>query len=161
MQQWCRKYTFEMPLVKKYVEAHCVGKVLNLFAGKTMLNLDEIRVDLDPNMPADYHMDAEKFLELAIQQKMKFDTVILDPPYSIRKSMEKYKGKYVSSFRKIKDMIPLVLNYRGIVITFGYNSSGFKRKVGFKKIAICLICHYGAHHDTVVLVEKKITPMLG
>ena len=35
-----RKYTFENRRIREWVEQHAEGKVLNLFAGKTMLNCD-------------------------------------------------------------------------------------------------------------------------
>ena len=38
-----KRYTFESPKIKKWVENNSSGKVLNLFAGKTNLNLDEVR----------------------------------------------------------------------------------------------------------------------
>jgi 23S rRNA G2069 N7-methylase RlmK/C1962 C5-methylase RlmI len=54
--------------------------------------------------------------------KDKFDTIILDPPYAYRKSMEMYNGHKASKFNQIKDLIPKILNKNGIVITFGYHS---------------------------------------
>jgi len=47
-----KRYTFEQPKLKQWVEKWCVGKVLNLFAGKVKLNVDEYRVDLDKTMLA-------------------------------------------------------------------------------------------------------------
>ena len=52
-QQPPKKYTFEMPQVRKWVEYHCEGTVLNLFAGPTKLSVNEVRVDADQKMPAD------------------------------------------------------------------------------------------------------------
>lgn len=40
-----RKYTFEMPKLKEWTESYCKGKVLNLFAGKTHLNVDEFYIN--------------------------------------------------------------------------------------------------------------------
>lgn len=147
-----KKYTFEQPELKLYVETWCIGKVLNLFAGKTKLNVDEIRVDVNPEMPADYHMDAFDFV--TSWQREPFDTIILDPPYNLRKAREKYSGKFIGSFTKIKDEIPRILKPGGLVITLGYDSVGMSRKRGFQKIAICLTCHLGDHNDTITVVEK-------
>ena len=154
--QPANKYTFTMPDLKRWVEEHCVGKVLNLFAGKIKLNVDEVRNDIDPEMPADYHMDAEIFCKMAIEKRWKFDTVILDPPYSLRKSMEKYGGRYMSSYQKIKELIPEILNDGGTVITLGYNTFGLERTAGFKKVAICIVNHCSLANDTLVLVERKV-----
>ena len=36
----------------------------------------------------------------------------------------------------------------------GYDSVGMTKSKGFKKIAICLVCHGGDHNDTIGLVEE-------
>jgi hypothetical protein len=145
-------YTFEQPQVKKWVENHCQGKVLNLFAGKVKLDVNEIRNDIDTSMDCDYHKDA---YDLICQIKDKFDTIILDPPYSLRKSREKYGDRYIGSFTKIKNKLYSILNENGIIITFGYDSVGMSKSRGFEKKAILLICHNGDHDDTIGLVENK------
>ena len=98
------RYTFSVKPIRHWVEEHCEGRVLNLFAGQTLLNFDETRNDLDPEMPCDYHLDALEFLRS--WQGEKFNTILLDPPYAYRKSMEMYKGMVCSPFRQLKDEIP-------------------------------------------------------
>ena len=95
-----KKWTFEQPKLKLWVEKWSTGKVLNLFAGMTRLNLDEFRVDCNKEMDADWYGDAYEFVTTTDK---KFNTIILDPPYSIRKSREKYNGNYIGSFTKIKN----------------------------------------------------------
>jgi len=153
-----KRFTFEQPKLRLWVEKWCKGKVLNLFAGKTKLNVNEFRVDSNKEMIADYYGDALEFLKIT---NLKFDTIILDPPYSFRKSYEKYKGHYIGSkYTIIKKAIIRVLNDGARVITFGYNSQGMSRQLGFKKIAICLVCHNGDHNDTVCTVENKMNKEL-
>ena len=148
-----KKWMFEQPKLKVFIEKWCEGKVLNLFAGKTKLNVDEFRVDSNNEFKPDFLGDALKFLKTT---KMKFDTVILDPPYSLRKSYEKYRGHYIgSTWTQVRRAVPRVCNKGAIVISLGYNSQGMSRTLGFQKIAICLVCHNGDHNDTVVTVEKK------
>lgn len=154
LEQPPKKYTFEQPKVKKWIEEKCRGKVLNLFAGKTRLNTNEVRVDLSNEFNPDYCMDAFSFVLYAKENNYKFDTIILDPPYSLRKSMEKYNGKICSTFNKIKNELPYILNENGIIITLGYTSVCMGKIRGFKKVEICLICHGGAHHDTIAVIEK-------
>lgn len=149
------KYTFKQPKLKKWVEDNCSGKVLNLFAGIVKLDVDEIRVDIDKTMNADYYMDALGFIELAKKENLKFDTIVLDPPYNLRKSREKYKGNYIGSFTKIKNALLEIMNEKCIVITLGYDSVGMSKIRGFKKQEICLVCHSGDHNDTICLVEVK------
>ena len=153
MLQPPKKWTFEQPKLKKWIEKHCKGKVLNLFAGKTKLNVDEFRVDSNPEFSPDLVCDALDFLETT---EMRFDTIILDPPYSLRKSYEKYQGHYIGSgWTKIRRAIPNVCNENCIIISLGYNSQGMSRTLGFKKVAILLICHSGDYNDTIVTVERK------
>ena len=86
------------------MEHYCEGKVLNLFAGKTLLNVNEIRNDLRYNMPADWHMDA---LELCkMWRGVSFNTILLDPPYAYRKSMEMYERAVCSPFNALKKCYP-------------------------------------------------------
>jgi 23S rRNA G2069 N7-methylase RlmK/C1962 C5-methylase RlmI len=123
-----------------------------LFAGPTALSVDELRNDLDPDMPADHHLDALDFLRS--WQGEKFSTILLDPPYAYRKSMELYKGNVCSPFRQLKDEVSHCLNPGGIVITFGYHSvvMGYRRQFILKRIA--LFSHGGAIHDTIASVER-------
>jgi len=146
------RYTFYIRPVRNWVEMHCEGKVLNLFAGKTLLDLDEVRNDLDPEMPADFHLDALAFLET--WEGAAFDTILLDPPYAYRKSMELYKGMICSPFRQLKDAVPRLLQPGGIVITFGYHSVVMGRNRNFQVERVALFSHGGAIHDTIASVER-------
>lgn len=147
-----KKYTFEQPKLKLWTEDHCSGTVLNLFAGKTLLGVNEFRVDLSIEFNPDIVMDAYDFVTTT---KKSFDTVILDPPYNLRKSREKYQGRWIGKLTKLKNELPKILNTYGRVISFGYDSVGMSKSRGFKKIAICLVCHNGDHNDTICLVEQQ------
>ena len=150
-----KRFTFEMPKLRAWIEAQCVGRgcVLNLFAGKTLLNLPEFRVDLDKESPADWHGDAFEFVQGCTKS---FDAVILDPPYNIRKAREKYGERWIGQFTKIKNALPRIVVPGGIVITLGYDTVGMSMSRGFRKIGICVICHNGDHNDTLVVVERKL-----
>lgn len=137
---------------KVVVESICTGRVLNLFSGTTLLNVHEIRNDLDLEMPADYHLDALEFL--TVWNGDPFDTILLDPPYAYRKSMELYKGIVCSPFRKLKDAIPGCLLPGGRVVTFGYHSVVMGKGRKFKLERIALFSHGGAIHDTIATVER-------
>jgi hypothetical protein len=143
-----------MPQLKTFIESKCIGRVLNLFAGKNRLNVDETRVDVDPEMPADYHIDAADFIDT--WDKFSFDTVVLDPPYNVRKSREKYGGRHIGKYKIIKDNLHKVLSPNARVISLGYDSVGMSFSRGFIKSHICLICHGGDHNDTICLVEEMV-----
>ncbi len=148
-----KRYTFEQPKLKEWTEKQCRGSVLNLFAGKTKLDISEYRVDISNEFNPDCISDAYLFVTTT---NKKFDTIILDPPYNLRKSREKYGGRYVGSFTKIKNEISRILNPNGYTIIYGYDSVGMSRSRGFKKTSICLICHNGDHNDTIVIKEQKL-----
>lgn len=153
LYQQSARYTFEQPKLKKWCEGWCVRNVLNLFAGKVRLDVQEYRVDISDDHKPDIVMDAQEFVETT---DMKFDTVIFDPPYNWRKSREKYgDGRYIGNEKKLKDALPTIINPFGKVISFGYDSVGMSYSRGFKKIAVCLVCHSGNHHDTICTVERK------
>lgn len=156
------RYTFRNNRVREWVEDNCEGPyVLNLFAGKYMLNLPEswreIRNDLREDMPADYHQDALEFVKQWAEGygEPKFGTIILDPPYAYRKSMEMYEGAISSPFNQIKNHIEKILEPNGIVITFGYHSNVMGKKRGYEQEHILLMSHGGAIHDTVAVIERK------
>jgi len=146
-----RRYTFESPKIKEWVESRAKGKVLNLFAGKTLLNLNEIRNDVDDFMIATYHKDALNFIKE--WNGNKFDTIILDPPYAYRKAMEMYNGNYTSKFKLIADNLPRILKKNGKVISFGYHSTFMGEKRGFELKELCVFAHGGAQHCTIGIIE--------
>lgn len=105
------RYTFSVKPIREGVERTCSGRVLNLFAGMTRLAVDEWRNDLDPEMPAHSYLDALDFLRGYRGEK--FGSILFDPPYAYRKSMERYKGIVCSPFRQLKDEIVKHLQPRG------------------------------------------------
>ena len=151
-----RRYTFESPKIKQWVEENSYGRCLNLFAGKTKLNLDEVRNDVDKDVLADYHLDALEFVK---QCNDTFDTIILDPPYAYRKAMEMYKGNYTSKFKLIADEVPRLLKKDGKVISFGYHTTFLGNKRGYVLDKLCVFAHGGAQHATIGIIEilNKLT----
>ncbi len=153
-----RSYTFEQPKLKSWIESWCKGKVLNLFGGKVRLNCDEVSNDIDTNMPTDYHMDVIEFVE-----KWKgdnFNTVVLDPPYNWRKAKEKYGNRMIGQYPQLKTKLLSIISRDARVISLGYDTVGMSKSRGFEKIAICVVCHGGDHHDTLCLVEDRIKAKL-
>lgn len=161
MRQPPRKYTFDTEPIANWVRSVTQeGMVLNLFAGRNRLyefssNIIEHRVDLDPTVNPTFNMDAESFIQYAKKENYKYNTIILDPPYNLRKSVEKYGGRYMSNFQKIKeDILDLLLDSTN-VITCGYNSVSMGENRGFSVNDILLISHGGSHNDTVITNEVR------
>jgi hypothetical protein len=148
-----RRYTFQSPKIKTWVESRSKGKVLNLFAGLVKLDLDEVRNDIDETMNAEFHKEALDFVRN--WDGPKFDTIILDPPYSYRKAMEMYNGHRNSKFKLVADNLSRILNDDGSVISFGYHSSFMGKIRGYTLKELCVFAHGGAQHCTIGIVEVK------
>jgi hypothetical protein len=91
--------------------------------------------------------------------------ILFDPPYSNRQVKECYESIGLSFtqedsqalFHKEKSLFASKVKQGGVVICFGWNSNGFGLNKGFEMIEVLLCPHGGAHHDTIVTVERKVT----
>jgi len=155
------KWTFQMQSIKSILQKYSVGKNwIDPFAGMT--SPAEIRNDLNCETPAEYHLKADDFVK---QLENKYMGVLFDPPYSLRQVKECYESygikftQYDSQesirWNHLRDLISEKILSAGYAINFGWNSSGFGIGRGFEIIEILLVCHGGAHNDTIVTVEQK------
>lgn len=155
------KYTFSIKPIKILLEEEMTsGTWVDPFAG--MLSPATIRNDLNPNSPAEYHMDALEFLRALPDSSA--DGVLFDPPYSPRQVRECYDGisgglKWdgkVSFWSDAKNECARILRPAGKAICFGWNSMGLGLKRGFEMQRILLVPHGGNHNDTICTVETKM-----
>jgi hypothetical protein len=147
-------------LVKRYV-GDGMGWV-DPFAG--MNSPAELTNDMDPETPAMCHMEAGEFCAALVGT---FAGVLFDPPYSKRQISEHYKacGKKATSldtsdrfYNRVKNPICDKIRPGGLAISFGWNSHGFGQSRGFEIIEILLVSHGQGHNDTIVTVERKVSP---
>lgn len=119
--------------------------------------------DLNPDIDADYHLDAYDFMENITDNSV--DVVLYDPPYSVRQVSECYHnfGYEVTSLdtsahwrAKHLDEIERITKVVGICLCFGWNTNGVGKKRNFSIEEILLVAHGGLHNDTLVSVERKI-----
>lgn len=150
----------------------CIGKLIKKYLKPEMMSIDpfanksklaKVTNDLNPDYDTDYHLDAVDFLKKFSDNSVDF--ILYDPPYSLRQVSEVYKsvGREVtmettqSSFRtKHINEIYRVLKPNGIVMCFGWNSSGVGINRETELIEILLVCHGGSHNDTICTVERKL-----
>ena len=155
--------TFSIPPIKKLVEKYTTGvsgRILDPFANEcTMGNVTN---DLDPAFDTDYNMDALDFLKM--QDDASADVVLYDPPYSPRQVSECYKRldrtvnmetTQSSFWGNLKKEVARTVKPRGLVLSFGWNSGGIGKTMGFRIIEILLVPHGGAHADTICTVEIR------
>jgi hypothetical protein len=122
--------------------------------------------DINPNTGAQYHLDALDFLNLLKNRGILADIIIFDPPYSLRQVKECYEGvgrqftvadsQKAVRWNEEKNIINQLLKIGGVVISFGWNSVGMGIERFYEPIEIMLLCHGGAHNDTIIKVERKI-----
>lgn len=151
-----RRFTFQNTRMKQWVESNSSGRVLNLFCGPTRLNLDELRIDINAEeSSADIHSDALDAARELANNGESFNTIILDPPYSYRKSMEMYNGHYCSRFAQLADAVSSLVRQNSAVISFGYHSTFMGKLRGFELSKLCVFGHGGAQHCTIAIVERN------
>ena len=164
--------TWEMPNSNTF-DIKCINKLIHKylrvdyesidpFANKS--TLARITNDLNPIYGHDYQMDAIDFLKMFKDNSIDF--VFYDPPYSLRQVSECYKNVGIavttqttqSSWRtKHINEIQRIVKPGGIVMCFGWNSSGIGKVRNFEMVEILLVAHGGSHNDTIVTVERKKT----
>jgi len=154
------KWTFTIKPIKDLLEKHNVEKGwVDPFAG--MNSPAEFTNDLNPKANAKFHMKALDFVK---QLEGKYEGILFDPPYSGRQVKECYNDLHINVQRddtnaffywSVKRAIADKIKIGGTAISFGWNSGGFGKKLGFDIIEILLIAHGGSHNDTIVTIEKK------
>ena len=154
------RWTFEIPQIRKLIYKYGgdFKGWIDPFAG--MYIPAEITNDINTERDTTYHLHAKAFTE---QLTDKYNGVLFDPPYSPRQLKECYDSMEMDmSFEdsnkfpnNIKKRIAPMICTGGIAISFGWNSIGFGKKLGFERLEILMICHGGHHNDTIVTVEQK------
>ena len=158
--------TFTIQPIKELLARYEVGAGwLDPMAGD--FSPAEFTNDHHPERRARWHMDVLEFAKLAAEMRPEgYDGCLFDAPYSARQVSEHYKSlgqkatqaqtgsKFVSDARV---ELARLIKPGGHVISFGWNSNGFGKRLGFKVIEILLVQHGGLHHDTIVTVERRDT----
>ena len=118
--------------------------------------------DLNPDTAAEEHMDAEDFLRK--HRGIQPDLVIFDPPYSPGQVAEVYSqvgekrdgggGRNAELYGRVRRAILDMAEPGTIVLSFGWQSAGMGK--GWETLEIMLVCHGGAHNDTICLAERMV-----
>lgn len=155
------KNTFEIKPIKEFINRNIKGDVtIDPFANVN--KIAKITNDLNTEYNTAYHLDAIDFLKQFDDDSVDF--VLFDPPYSPRQVSECYKSlgmtvnmqtTQASYWSKLKKEIARVLKVGGGVITFGWNSGGIGKSLGFEIQEILMVAHGGWHNDTICTYEVK------
>lgn len=159
--------TFSCPPIKEFVERWLGGAevVVDPFARNSRYGT--IRNDLNPNTEAEYHEEAVSFCSRMVEDGVRADAVLFDPPYSPRQMSEVYQSIGIRGmestqnarlYKAVRDRLDLMLKPGGIALSFGWNSAGFGKGRGYELLEQLNVCHGGAHNDTICVAERKPVP---
>ena len=100
-----------------------------------------------------------------MRDEVRADAILIDPPYSPRQVSEVYQAiglqcsmedtQTARMMCAVKDAAANIVNPGGIAICAGWNTTGVGVVRGFDLLEILLVCHGGAHNDTIITVERK------
>lgn len=153
------KDTFTIKPIKELLDNYVIEPRfwIDPFAGSNSPAL--FTNDINPKACTQFHLDALQFLENF--DKSNWEGIIFDPPYSVRQVAECYKSfgyevtqetTQASWYTKLKKEIARIAPE--YVISFGWNSGGVGKKLGYEIVEILLVPHGGVHNDTICTVER-------
>ena len=122
--------------------------------------------DLNPEIKATSNKDALIFLEELDSEIA--DIILFDPPYSFTQASKKYKEFVAETLKdvtrhpvnrgywaRVKNECARILKTEGIIICFGWTSTGLGKQRNMEMQEILMIYHGGTINDTICTVEKK------
>lgn len=158
--------TFKVPEIMGFVQSYLMKSKVSIDPFARNMRLATYTNDLNPRTAAEHHMDAQDFLKMLAEKGVKADLVIFDPPYSPRQISECYNsiGKECGMeetqsavlYQRVRKEILSVVDEGSIVLSFGWNSVGMGIGNMFEQIEILLVCHGGAHNDTICIAERMM-----
>jgi len=157
--------TFSVPPIGTFVQRYLGNATISVDPFARNKRWATHTNDLSPDTDAEHHMDAEVFTWMLAADGVSADLVIFDPPYSPRQISECYKSvgltvgmKETQSallYKRVRDALDHLVPSGGVVLSFGWNTVGMGLKRGYQIEEILLVCHGGAHNDTICIAERK------
>lgn len=158
--------TFSVPPIGDFVKRWCSGAsvIVDPFARNSTIGTH--RNDINPDTSAQFHMEAEQFCLHLLSEGLRADAVLFDPPYSPRQIVECYQSAGLKAgitetqtggvYRRVRNAFSGMVKPGGVVLSFGWNSVGMGKKHGYEIEEILIVCHGGAHNDTICVAERKL-----
>ncbi len=171
--------TFENKHIRYIIDRHLAQhnsdtfpfacRILDPFARESFTTKLEYAItnDLNPEMPTDYHLEANDFCELILSEHGagQYDIILWDPPYTMRQLKELYDGIGLKLFqeqtqnmwgRAIKACQKL-LKVNGHFISFGYHTKGIRsRNFSTDEIHIFQTNFAPDAYDVLCTVQRKV-----
>lgn len=161
--------TFNIPPIEMFVKKYLMKSKCSIDPFARNKRWATHTNDLNPKTAAEYHLEAEEYLKMIGFQGVIADLFIFDPPYSPRQLKECYddigrkmqmEDGQTARLRSVwkRAAIPL-LSTSAIALSFGWNSVGFGKSLGFEIEEIMLVCHGADHNDTICVAERRLAPV--
>jgi len=155
--------TFSIPPIRSFVEKYIESGNVIVDPFARDCEIGTTTNDLNPNTKAQHHMKANEFLEMLVDEGVRADVILYDPPYSPRQISECYKASGLQASmsdtqnarlkKSCVSQITQLLKPDGYVLSFGWNSMGMGK--AFNHVEVLLVFHGGAHNDTICVAQKK------
>lgn len=152
--------TFDCKPIGDFVRKYLHGVSVDPFARNSRLATHTN--DINPETNAEHHMDAEAFLIMLAERGIVADCIIIDPPYSPRQISECYAAAGIKAgmkdtqnavlYKRVRNAARRLCVRNTVVLSFGWNSCGMGE--GFDARELLLVCHGGAHNDTICIADE-------
>jgi len=151
------RWTFQNDKIRKWVESHLQGRVLNSCAGKTKLSHDgEIhRNDYNPDRDADTHFDVVEIAEHF--EPNTFDCIVFDPPFSEKQADSSYDGVQVAEIGQAMRQFDQLLTANGTVIQMGFTTTCMPGELDYVRQEVAIFNTLGRMNDWLGTVDKRMS----
>lgn len=157
--------TFSIPPIAEFVERYRLPGYISVDPYARNRTESTYTNDLNPATTAQQHKDAIVFMRDLADEGIAADLVILDPPYSPRQVKECYDAigmkmgqtdALLGFVRKqLYEQVARILVPGGVILKFGWNTTGIGKKYGMTLEEVLLVCHGSDHNDTICIAERR------
>lgn len=157
--------TFSIPIIGSFVKKYLSRSRVSVDPFARNKRWATYTNDLNPETEAEHHLECEDFLRHLAENGVKADLLIFDPPYSPRQISEVYSSIGIqatmqdtqsSTWTNWRNALIPVCSPDATVLSFGWNTVGMGKDRGFEIVEIMLVCHGGAHSDTICMAERRL-----
>ena len=125
--------TFSIKPIRALIDRYNSPEYFSIDPFANDCDIATVTNDLDPDSRASCHLDALDFLRTV--------------------NMQTTQSSFWSNLKK---EIACTVKPNGLAMSFGWNSGGIGKTLGFEQVEILLVAHGGAHNDTICVVERKL-----
>lgn len=170
-REWAmpNKNTFDIQPIRLFVEKYLDKSTVSVDPFARNKRWATHTNDLNPDTKAEHHLKAVDFLQKLLDEKIRADLIIFDPPYNLSQTKECYDNVGIKfnhedakngGWKREKNIIEHILDPQGIFLNFGWSTYGMGKYRSCEILEILLVCHGGPHYDTICMAERKTSEQL-